>query len=74
MHERHLYHALSLFDEECRENKTDRAYYEFENETLEIVELYAHEVSKEFFKSQRAYIKYTKTLAASIDDKRKLMK
>ena len=71
LHERHLYHALSLFDEEYRENKTDLAYYEFENETLENVESYAHEVSKEFFKSQRAYIKYTKALASSIDDKKK---
>ena len=57
MHERHLYHALSLFDEECRENKTDLAYREFENKTLKKVELYAEDVDKEFLKLERAFIK-----------------
>ena len=71
MHERHLYHALSLFEEECRENKNDLAYLEFENKTLEKVQLYAEDVDKEVSKLDRAYTKYTKTLAASVDNKKK---
>ena len=73
MHERHLYHALSLkrFEEECRENKNDLAYLEFEDKTIEKVQLYAEDVDKEVSKLDRAYTKYTKTLATSVDNKKK---
>ena len=44
---------------------------EFEDKTIEKVQLYAEDVDKEVSKLDRAYTKYTKTLATSVDNKKK---
>ena len=54
LHERYLFY---------RENETNP---EDEEKTLEKEESYAQDVSKEFSKAERSYVKYKKALAASI--------